>query len=134
MSSAIDIAVISKLYGSPALTAAAPGGVHFDVAPAGVKDPFVLVNLQAHSDEYTQGGRMEIGRYWIRAVGQGTNSPAVANVAALIHAALQDQPIIVTGYAPMTCHREERQRFIEIDGGIRWQHMGGIYAVWESKT
>jgi nitrate/TMAO reductase-like tetraheme cytochrome c subunit len=32
----------------------------------------------------------------------------------------------------MLCHREERIRYVEVDGAVRWQHRGGIYAVWAS--
>jgi hypothetical protein len=88
----------------------------------------------AHSDEQGQGTHIEIGRYWVRAIGLGTNSAEVANVAGLIHAALNGQTIVAAGYGHMVCSREERRRYIEVDGGVRWQHMGGIYEVWQSKV
>jgi hypothetical protein len=132
--SAVDAALFAKLQGSASLTAAAPGGVYQDVAPHGVAEPFVIVNLQAHQDEYSQsGGHYEVGRYLVKAVGQGTASAAVAAADAAIFATLQDQALTITGYTHMQCHREERVRFVEIDGSIRWQHRGGIFAVWAAR-
>jgi hypothetical protein len=131
--SAVDTAVLAKLQGAAAVTAAAPGGVYFDVAPHGVAEPFVIVSLQAHTDEYqTGGGHFEIGRYWIRAVGQGTQSAAVYAAASAIHATLQNAALTITGHSHMLCHREERLRMVEVDGAVKWQHLGGIYAVWAS--
>jgi hypothetical protein len=129
--SAVDTALLAKLQGTAAVTTAAPGGVYQDVAPHGIAQPFVIVSLQAHTDEYSQGGgHIEIGRYLVKAVGQGTQSATVASAAAAIHAALQNAALTITGYTPMLCHREERVRYVEVDGSQRWQHRGGIYAVW----
>lgn len=131
--SAVDLALIAKLQSASALTAAAPGGVYWDVGPDGTSMPVVIVTLMAHTDEYqTSGGHFEIGRYLVKAVGTGTQSTAVATAAAAIHATLQDVALTITGYAPMLCHREERIRYIEVDGSLRYQHRGGIYAVWAS--
>jgi hypothetical protein len=131
--SAVDVALMSKLQGAAAVTSAAPGGVYQDVAPHGIAEPFVIVTLQAHTDDYaTDGGHHEVGRYLVKAVGQGTQSAAVASAAAAIHAALQDVTLTIAGYSHMLCHREERIRYVEVDGAVRWQHRGGIYAVWAS--
>jgi hypothetical protein len=132
--SAVDVALITRLQGAPAVTAAAPGGVYWDVAPDGVPLPVVILNLQAHSDEYSMaGGLHEIGRYLVKAVGTGTNSSAVAAASDAIHATLQGQQFTVSGYSLMTCHREERVRYVEVDGATRYQHRGGIYALWASR-
>lgn len=133
--SAVDTALVAKLQGSAAVTSAAPGGIYQDVAPHGVAEPFVIVTLQAHTDEYsTSNGHLEVGRYLVKAVGQGEHSLAVATAAAAIHAALQNQAISATGYTSMECHREERIRYVEVDGAVRYQHRGGIYAIWESAS
>jgi hypothetical protein len=134
--SAVDVALMSKLQGAAAVTSAAPGGVYQDVAPHGIAEPFVIVTLQAHTDVYENSNSplpaFEIGRYLVKAVGQGAQSAAVASAAAAIHAALQDATLTITGYSQMVCHREERIRYVEVDGAVRWQHRGGIYAVWAS--
>jgi hypothetical protein len=135
--SAVDTAVITKLQGAAAVTAAAPGGVYWDVAPDGVTFPVVILSLQAHDDEYSaplQGGaHIEIGRYMVKAVGPGTNSTQVANAAAAIYAALHKQLLTITGLSHMLCIRESRLRYVEVEGAQRFQHRGGIYAVWASE-
>jgi hypothetical protein len=131
--SAVDTALLAKLQGASALTSAAPGGVYQDVAPHGIAEPFVIVSLQAHEDVDEQGSDgFEIGRYLVKAVGQGTQSASVAVAAQAIHAALQKTTLTIAGMTPMLCHREERVRYVEEDGPVRYQHMGGIYAVWAS--
>ena len=133
--SAVDTALMSKLQSAPAVTAAAPGGVYPIVAPPGVAEPFIVVQMMAHEDEYeTDNGHMEIGRYLVKAVGKGSNSVAVSAAEQAIHAALQDQPLTVPGYTHMLCHREERMPpSVDVDGPILWQSRGGIYAVWVSQ-
>jgi hypothetical protein len=136
--SAVDTAVITKLQGAAAVTAAAPGGVYWDVAPDTVENfPVVIISLRAHNDTYEMGGgHFEVGRYAVKAVGIGTNSSQVANAAAAIHAALHNQTITAAGYTHMLCHRdptEGRIRYVEVDGSQRFQHQGAVYAVWSSR-
>jgi Protein of unknown function (DUF3168) len=128
--SAVDAALITTLQGAPAVTSAAPGGVYWDVAPEGTTFPVVIINLQQHDDAYEMAeGHSEDGRYLVKAVGIGSNATAVAVAADAIQATLQDQLLFVPGYDLMVCHREERVRFVEVDGATRYQHRGGIYLV-----
>jgi hypothetical protein len=133
MSSAVDVAVITKLQGASAVTTAAPGGVYWDVAPSGVPFPLVIISLHQHEDVYEMAGRHEVGRYLVKAVGTGTNSAPVAAASAAIDATLHDQQLTIAGHTHMTCFREERVRYSEEDGAQKFQHNGGIYAVWVSR-
>jgi hypothetical protein len=132
--SAVDTALMSKLQSAGAVSTTAPGGVYQMIAPPGVVEPFVIVQLMAHEDTYAQnGGHIEVGRYLVKAVGKGSLAVAVSAAAQAIYITLQDQPLTIPGYAHMLIHREERIRYVEVDGPILWQHGGGIYAVWASQ-
>lgn len=139
-SSEIDAALVATLLGDAALMALLPDGVYFDVARPGAQR-FVLVSLVAEEDVGQFGGRAyEDALYLVKAVALGTSGADVKTAAARLDALLEDQPLAVTpgspagvpGYAWMTCHREARVRYTEVDDldpSIRWQHRGGHYRV-----
>ena len=129
---AIDEALIAALKADATLTALVPGSWHRDIAPPSVSEPFGIVTLMAHEDVLEQSPREahQIGRYLVKAMGQGTAPTAVKTAAARVHVVLQNAALSITGFTTMTVHREERIAYVEADGPARWQHRGGIYAVW----
>jgi Protein of unknown function (DUF3168) len=131
MSTAIDAAVMSKLQGDATLTGLAPGGVYPDVAPEDTPDPFVIVTLQAHEDvhELTRLSAFEVPRYLVKAVGLGTDAADAVAAYARIHALLQGQTLTISGFTWMDTARESRVKYVERDGPVYWQHVGGIYRV-----
>lgn len=135
----IEEAVIAKLRADATLRTLAPGGVFQDIAPPAVGEPFVIVTLQAHQDIYEQDvasaePAMETGFVLVKAVGQATTRAAVKAAGARVHAVLQGATLTISGGHSMDVSRENRVAYVEADGPVRWQHSGGIYAVWADPT
>jgi len=137
-SSNIDAALVAMLGSDSTLLGYMPNGVFFDEAPPGAQR-FVIVSLIDEVDEAVFGGRaIEDHLYLVKAVGLSTTAANLKEAAARIDALLEDQPIglgspvSVEGYEWMTCHRERRVRYTEVDEGdpsLRWRHRGGEYRV-----
>jgi len=140
----MDQALIDHLLNDAPLRALAPDGVFWEEAGAsmatgGNSTQFVIVSLVDAVDEPMFGGRAwEDGLYLVKFV--ELSSVAVKNIragAARIDVLLEDQPLTVAGYTPMTVHREARIRLTEVDdtdASIRWQHRGGHYRVQQARV
>lgn len=131
MSTAIDQAVMAALLADSQLETLAPGRVFADVAPEGVDDPFVIVTLQAHEDVPEQTARIayEAPRYLVKVVGQGLSATAAVAAYNRCHALLQNVALTIAGFHWMGTTRESRIKYVEADGPVYWQHVGGIYRV-----
>lgn len=132
-SAAIDAAILAKLSGDAQLTTLAPGGVFRGTSPQGAAQPFVIVDLVTHQDEWQigQASAYESAVYLVKAV-QGSTSGAGAQAAAdRIDALLNNAALSVAGYDLMLCAREERIAYLEVDDASdhRFQHRGGLYRV-----
>lgn len=129
----IDAALISKLAGDATLTSLAPGGVYREVAPLGVAEPYVIVQLMNHRDEYqlARGQAFEDSTYMVKAVQASTSGSAVQAAADRIQALLHNGSLTITGYRLTDLERIERIAYVEIDDDRdrRYQHRGGLYQV-----
>jgi hypothetical protein len=134
-SSNIDKALVDLLNGDASLNALLPDGTFMDEAPPGAKR-FVIVSVLDARDIPRFGGRAyEDTLYLIKAVGLSMLNPNMKAAAFRLDQLLDDQVLTVTGYTPMTLHREERVRLTEvddIDSTIRWYHRGGRYRVMQA--
>ena len=132
---AIDAAIVAILKDDPILAALMPGGVHWDVAPAGAGLAFVVVTQQDFSAEYVFGandGGIERVAYLIKAIARTSAADVPLDAAARIHDLLQRQPMNLTGtgYELMVIYRRRRVRYSEFDANkSEWQHIGGVYEV-----
>jgi hypothetical protein len=129
-SSAIDAALIDRLYQDPTLKALMPDGVYMDQAPPNAQR-FVIVSLIDEADVPKFGGRAyEDHLFLVKAVALSTSGANVKGATHRIDELLEDQPLTVAGYTWMAIHRERRIRYTEvdeIDASIRWYHRGGQY-------
>lgn len=136
-SSDIDAALVAMLGADAQLLALCPNGAYVDQAPP-KSTAFVIVSVLESSDEAVFGGRaIEDVLYVVKAVFKATQTNAKA-AAARIDALLDDQrigigsPPTVAGYTFMSCARESRIRYIEVDAddaSVLWHHRGGLYRV-----
>lgn len=134
MSSAnVDAALISKLAGDATLTTLAPGGVYREVAPLGVAEPYVIVQLMNHDDQYllNTAQAFEAGTYMVKAVQASTSGSAAQAAADRIQALLHNGSLTITGFRLINLARQERIAYVEIDDvrDRRYQHRGGLYDV-----
>lgn len=129
----VDIALISKLTSDVTLMTLAPGGVFREIAPQGATEPYIIVQMMRHSDEYliNRGEAFEEFTYMVKAVQRTTSGATVQSVSDRIHTVLQDSTMTITGYNLITMQREERIAYVELDENRdqRYQHRGGIYQV-----
>jgi hypothetical protein len=136
-SSTVDAALVAKLLASAPLMAIATDGVYWGV---GKEDGtrFVVVDLLDHTDEAVLGGRaIESSLYLVKFVrrmdtASGYSNIEAAQAADYIDQTLEDQPFAAAGYNWMTCYREARVRYPEVDPddpSVRWMHWGGHYRV-----
>ena len=133
----IDAAILAILTGDPILAALMPGGVHWDVAPAGLT-AFVTVTRQDYSAALmfgaNDGGNERFG-YLVKAIARTHAADAPLDAAARIHDLLHRQPLTLTGtgYELMLMHRTRPVRMTEYDvKKSEWQHIGGVYDVLDS--
>lgn len=131
-SSDIDAAVIAVLQNDATLKTLMPDGVYMDEAPPNSKR-FVTVSVVIADDMPVFGKRgIESILYLVKAAMLTTTGGNIKAAAARIDALLEDCMLTAAGYGWMTCHREERVRYTEVDdldATIRWQHRGGRYRV-----
>ena len=129
----VDLALIAKLAGDPTLATLAPGGVFREVAPQGVAEPYVIVQLMGHQDEYSlnRAQAFEDFTFMVKAVQQSSSGTTAQSVADRVHALLQNGTLTITGYRLVDMKRTERIAYVEIDDDRdrRFQHRGGLYQV-----
>ena len=118
--------IIATLKADSALMAAAPGGVHHQLAPEGNATPFVTVALVTAPDVMTQNKtRVYNSNLWlIKGVAEATKGVALDTIAARIDALFgrfsgQDaNAIYIEGY------REEQVTYPEVIDRAVWIHHG----------
>lgn len=129
----VDLALIAKLAGDATLATLAPGGVFREVAPQGVAEPYVIVQLIGHRDDYqlNRAQAFEDCTYMVKAVQQANSGTAVQAVADRVQALLHNGTLTITGYRLVNLMRTERIAYVEIDEDRdrRYQHRGGLYEV-----
>lgn len=107
-------------------------GVYSGVARSG-STKFVLVSLSTSHDEYRfEGIALTDALYLIKAVHLSTSATLARQAAARIFDVLQDQVLPISGFAHLLTQRVEEIEEVEVDDenkDIRWQHIGGLYAV-----
>lgn len=137
-SAAVDQALIVKLANDATLQGLAPGGVFREVAPQGAEEPYVIVQLMDHRDEYqlARAEAYETFSYMIKAVQQSASGTAAQAAADRVHALLQNGTLSPTNYVLLLMQRESRIAYVEIDEerDRRYQHRGGLYDVMVQAT
>ena len=132
-SSAIDAALISRLSSDATLQGLAPGGVWRDIAPQGVQEPFIVVTQTSHEDAYQTIGATAYERvlYLVKAVQAAASGAGAQAAADRVHTLLQNHTLTITGYICLSCKRDERIAYVEVDeeSDQRFQHRGGYYEV-----
>jgi hypothetical protein len=133
--SAIDQAIVGRLSADGALTAAAPGGVWWELAPQDAATPYVVITLAEDFDEpQFRSTAYEVAQYAIEAMDDGPSFAGVSTAYDRIHALMQDPALAITGYTLMKCFRRRRYRSVIEDGDQRIQQVGGVYELWAQPT
>lgn len=119
------------------LGAAAPGGVHADVAPAGVADdasksPWVVWFLVSATDAMSMGSIRTVAElvYEVRATGRDCGYADLKAAANQLDVLLHRASGSTSDGTVVDCRREELVRFSEQDGERVYRHLGGQYRIW----
>jgi hypothetical protein len=133
--SAIDQAIVGRLSADAALTAAAPGGVWWELAPQDAATPYVVITLAEDIDEQVfRGTAYEVTQYAIEAMDDNPSADGVAAAYDRIHALMQDPVFAISGYTLLKCLRRRRYRSVIEDGDQRIQQLGSVYELWAQPT
>lgn len=148
MAEAVDLHAGLEAYlrADAALAMLAPGGVHFDVGPAGETRPFVLYRVQAGERVTThdRGGFEQI-RYSVTGVvpplettaGRHSRGAEAAAIARRLGVLLEGARFAAAGWTVTRCEIDPHFGPIalkEVDGDRVWQHRGRIWDVWATPT
>ena len=136
--STVEAAVMAILAGDAALMALLPGGVYWDIAPAGLT-AFAIVSQIDHDDAMVMAPApvWERPLYLVKATTKGASRVAVTQAAARIYELLHAAPLAAEGYTLMLMQRIKRvPNYVEVDEltDERWAHCGGHYEILVCQT
>lgn len=130
MSSTLTASLQAFLAADATLTAAAVGGVWVDPAPAGVQQPFVVLEQTFGTDEgYGGGPGYSTVAYEVSAVAPASSVAAVRTAAARIDALLHYEVPTLTGFRVLGCRRTAPVDVVLEETTGRWVKVGGEYTV-----
>lgn len=127
--SQIETALRTALRANASLLAAAPGGVHNDLAPEAAHGQSVVIySLMSAQDDYTMtpSERTEECRYLVKGV--ATTITAADAIADLIDTVMQTF-LTVAGATVIDQVRVERVAYRDIDDGKDAWHRGGVWEI-----
>jgi len=129
----VERALIGKLTADPALAAALPDGVYYDLAPLG-STRFVIVSLSSSRALYeiNDGETLRAFIYVVKGVALGSASDAVAAADKRIQELIDRQPLDLppeAGATLMVARWVDRIRFTENANNDIWQHRGARYEI-----
>lgn len=127
----VDDHLYDTLHGSATLLAAAPGGIHADVAPQGSTTPFVVFSLTDAQDVAVIGGSRVLtdATYLVKGVYEGTSYGPLETVADTIDTLLHNTHATTAKGLILAIVRERPVRYSEDVGGTSYRHLGALYRV-----
>jgi hypothetical protein len=130
----VERAIVALLEGDPVLDSYGPGGqmsVWRNLAPEGEPLPYVLLSKQAGSRIYAHKSLLVRDLvYLVKAVDSGHDHTRAAQIDARLDALLTDGTLTLPPpLAHLSTRRESDIDYEETDGGVTYQHLGGLYRV-----
>lgn len=129
---AIERWLHTVLNGDPALTALVGTRVFCEqirVAEGTVAYPCVVYQMQTPRDVNGVGVVRVMGSYTylVRAIGKEATYVELEPVADRIDALLQNQHGLLSDGRTVGCYREQAFQMAEVDNGVVYRHIGGMY-------
>lgn len=132
----IEVAWVDEwLYGvlvnDAQLSALVGGRIFSYVAPLTATTPFVVFNHQAGTDVRGVGTVRVMTSlvYQVKVVGQGESVRSLKPIADRIDALLHGASGSVADGTVLTCVREQQVAYAEVDEGVRYNHLGGLWRI-----
>lgn len=125
----LDTAVYTVLN-IEAVTNEATGGVFNSLAPQETAPPYVVFQAMSKVDDYFAfTGRGGSAIYMIKAIDRSPWPKIAGDIDTQIDSAMQDASLSITGHSLLSCRRESDIYLVEDQGGVTYQHVGGLYRI-----
>lgn len=127
----IDEWLYTLLSADTELNAVVDDRVYGYVAPQGAAMPFVLFAYQGGRDVRGVGPSriMASALYQVKVVGEGASFSGLEAIADRLDALLQGASGSVTDGAVLMCVREQPIVYVEVDNGVQYRHLGGLWRI-----
>ena len=112
------------------VTNEATGGVYNGIAPMDTTPPYVVFQAMSKVDEYwSYTGRGGNAIYMVKAIDRSPWPKSAGDIDTQVDSVLQDASLSITGHTLLWCGREEDIYLAEDQGGVIYQHVGGLYRI-----
>ena len=129
----IESWITSTLQNDAALTAAAPGGVHaWPVLDEEKVFPVVVFEYQPGSEDVNGVGARRIMVsvvYLVRVIGRECGIEDLKTAADRMDTLLTAGIETPASPGVLGCYREQPFSMVEVDEGVRYPHLGGLYRI-----
>lgn len=142
--SALRDAIIAALKDDAEIAELATGGIWPGLPPKGAASyPFITVTAQRApkpervfrgNSTPADGIAFEAATYLVKVVDKSTSPKRASDLNALIRTALDGQTITVTGYTLISLLWAGDVSYSELEDSTHYQHEGGLYEIWASKS
>jgi hypothetical protein len=127
----VDRWLYELLSGDQELQSLVGDRVYGYLAPPGAQFPFVVFTHQGGHDVLGVGPARVMAHllYQVKAVGKGNSFAPLQPIADRVDALLQGASgSVVDGYV-LICVREHPFAFVEVDNGVEYRHIGGLWRI-----
>lgn len=127
----VDQFIKDRLLANAGIVSAVGQRVYHELAPQNTPFPYILANFQSGVDRNAIGEQRIFTRplYVIRAVTKENLFTVASGIANTIDTVLQGASGLVGTVQIRGCFRETLVRFIEVEAGVRFNHVGGTYRI-----
>ncbi|HXF08991.1 MAG TPA: DUF3168 domain-containing protein [Candidatus Acidoferrales bacterium] len=127
----VDQWLYGLLSGDATLNGLVNGRIYGYLAPQDAALPFVLYSHQSGVDVRGVGPtRIMVGFiYQVKAVGQGPSFAPLQPIADRIDTLLQGASGSVVDGLVLACVRESTVAFVEVESGVQYRHLGGLWHI-----
>lgn len=141
--SALRDAIVLHLQADSNVIILATGGIFPGLPTKDVSYPFVTVTTQsapkperAFRGDGTVASEIvfEGAEYLVKAIDQSTSPKVVSDINTALRVSLDGAAISMTGYELVNLIFAGEVQYDELSNGITYQHEGGIYQIWATKT
>jgi len=119
------------LAGDQTLAGLVSGRIYGYLAPPGAALPLVIYSYQSGHDVRGVGPTrvMAEATYQVKAVDRGPSFANVKAIADRLDSLLQGASGDVVDGQVLMCVRENQVAYVEVDSGIQYRHLGGLYRI-----
>jgi hypothetical protein len=126
--------VHSQLAGGTALAGLIGTAIYDDLAPQEAEPPYIVAGLHAENDVWVvRGTRIAVeADFLVKAVTRGNSYIGAASIMALADPLLAARGTVVSGAGTLFiigCRRTSVVQYPELDSGVRYNHVGGVYRI-----